>query len=173
MKRTLIYNSLFNILLISLLSLSLEQTKIPTSCSYSCTGKAFYYDKEDSDDKKVTISITSYDMSFVCTQINYGYSNYLSQYTSLGQTTIPDKIIGLNYVKYTFTGSFSQRYLIFKVYAEYDTSFDLSVDYVESNSSSSNTTNWIIGVVVVCIILGGISSCITYCRRKRAAIIIY
>ena len=173
MKRKLVYNLVFIISLISLLSLSLEQARIPTSCSYSCRGQPFYYDKGDSDDtKKVTISITSSDTSFICTQIGYDFFTYLNQYTSLSKTTTPEKNVGTNFVKYTFTLSLNKRFLIFKVYGNHDAGFELSVDKVEN--SSSDTTTWIIVIVVVCIICGALGGGGTYYRsRRNAAIIIY
>ena len=173
MKRKLVYNFVFIISLISLLSLSLEQVRIPTTCSSSCRAKPFYYENPDSDEtKKVTISITSSDTSFICNQIGYDFLTYLTQYTYYSQTAYPEKTVGTSYVKYTFTLSVNKKFLIFKVFGNHDAGFNLSVDKVES--SSSDTTIWIIVIIIVCICCGALGGGGTYYRRRRnATIIIY
>ena len=172
MKRKLVYNFFFIISLISLLSLSLEQVRIPTTCSYACRGQPYYYEKTDSETKKVTISITSSDTTFICTKISYDFLTYKSQYTTLSKTTYPPKTEGSTYVKYTFTLTLDKTFLMFEFYGNHEAVFQLSVDKVES--SSSDTTTWIIGIIIVCICCGALGGGGTYYRRRRnAAIIIY
>ena len=157
LKNNIIY---IFIILLSLLSQGLEQIKIPFDCSYSlsigCTSKIYYIDLISSNSKRIQFSIESKDTNFICNSINYIYSSSKIIYDSSSLIYIkkPTKEMSSTVVKYKFVVNAGSKYLIFKINSNIDT--NLILKYVDKSNSSSFSSSWIIGVIILFIVVGSL-----------------